>query len=128
MNKILSKVEYVVVGAIIILSFFPWVGLMNSSGIDITRGIIENITSIASVDDYAIAITVIMAVVAIVMEVLKKGKALYLLITFTAPVVGFVYGMIMSSGDYFSSMELAYMIVVILSIIMLLKKAGFIKI
>ena len=127
MKKVFSQIEYMVVVSIIVLSFFPWVGLLNSSGIDITRGIIENITSVSSIDDYAIALTVIMSVFTIVMEVLKKGKPLYLLITFSSPVVAFVYGMIMSSGDYFSSMELAYMIVVLLSALMLLKKAGFVK-
>ena len=127
MKKILSKIEYMVVVAIIVLSFFPWIGLLNASGVDITRGVIENITSLASIDHYAIAVTVIMAVFAIVMEVLKKGNTLYLLITFVSPLVAFVYGMVMSSGDYFSSMELAYMIVVVLSVIMLFKKAGFVK-
>ena len=128
MKKVLSQIEYIVVIAIVVLSFFPWVGLVNSSGIDITRGVIENITSLASVDTYAISLTVIMSVFTLLMGVLKKGKALYMTITFTLPLVAFVYGMIMSSGDYFSSMELAYMIVVLLSTIMLLKKAGVVKV
>ena len=128
MKKVFSQIEYMVVMAIVVLSFFPWLGLLHSSGVDITRGVIENITSVVSIDTYAIALTVIMSVFTLIMGILKKGKALYLLITFASPVIAFVYGMIMSSGDYFSSMELGYMIVVLLSTMMLLKKAGIIKV
>lgn len=128
MKKVLSKIEYIVVIAIIALSFFPWLGLLNFSAIDITRNIIENITSVASVDEYAIALTVIMSVVTVVMGVLKKDNSIYQTIAFTAPIVGFIYGMVVSSGDYLSSMELAYIIVVILSVTMILKKMGIIKV
>ena len=128
MKKVLSQIEYIVVIAIITLSFFPWLGLLNFSAIDITRNIIENITSVAEVDEYAIALTLIMSVVTVVMGVLKKDSSLYQTVAFTAPVVGFIYGMVVSSGDYFSSMELAYIIVVLLSLTMILKKMGIVKI
>ena len=128
MKKVLSQIEYIIVMAIIALSFFPWVGLVNASAIDITRRVIENITSVASIDQYAITFTVIMAVFTLVMGLLKKANAMYSTITFALPVIGFVYGMVMSSGDYFSSMELAYIIVVLMSIVMLLKKMGIVKV
>lgn len=128
MKKVLSKLEYIVAIAIIALSFFPWLGLFNFSAIDITRAIVENITSVAKIDEYAIALTLIMSVVTVVMGLLKKDSSLYQAIAFSAPVVGFVYGMVVSSRDYFSSMELAYIIVVLLGLTMMLKKMGIVKI
>lgn len=128
MKKSFSKIDNIVLLAFVVLAFFPWGGLLLSqSGIDITRSVVENITSVASVDAYAIAITVIVSVVSLILVLIKKDKAILNTVAFTAPTVGFVYGMIDTSGDYLSSMELAYIIVVALSIFMLLKKFGVIK-
>ena len=127
MKKILSQVEYMAMIAIIALSFFPWVGLLNQSAFDITKSVIENIDTVADIDTYAIALTLVLAVFSLIMGVLNKGKAIYATLTFVAPLVAVVFGLIDTKGDYLSSMELAYLEVVLLSILMLLKQFGIIK-
>lgn len=127
MKKVFSKFEYIAMIIIIVLSFFPWIGILNRSAVDITTSVIENITSVAAVDSYAITLTFVLAVLALIMALMNKGKELHTTIAFIAPIVAFVYGMIDTSGDYLSSMELAYIIVVLLSALMLLKQFGIIK-
>ena len=127
MKKILFQSEYLAVLLILVLSFFPWIGLLNQSGMDVSVSVIKNITSVASITDYAISITVLFATLALVLALLRKANSLLPTISFGAAVLAFVFGMIDTSGDYLSSMELAYLMVVLVGIVMLLRKFGLIK-
>jgi len=127
MKKVFSQIEYVFMLIFVLLSFFPWIGFLNHSGIDITKSVFENITSVASVEYYAIAVTVTFAVVSLVLVLMQKAVDILPTIAFVSPMVAFAYGMINTNGKYLSSMELAYIIVVVLSVLILLKKFGIIK-
>jgi hypothetical protein len=127
MKKILLQSDNLAVLAIVVLAFFPWLGVLNQSGFDITLAVLKNITTVVSVNEYAITATVLFAVLTLIMAALKKAYALFSRITFAAAIVAFVYGMIVTKGDYFSSMQVAYIIVVLLSAVMLLRQFGVIK-
>ncbi len=128
MNKIFSRTEPVCMLIFVVLAFFPGVsGLLQQSAVDITLSVLKNITTVASVEAYAISVTVIFSLLALLFLLMKKATAIYTTVAFAAPVVAFVFGMIDSSGNYFSSMQLAYIIVVAISVVMLLRQFGVIK-
>lgn len=128
MKKITFESEYIAVAVIAVLSLFPWVGVLNQSGFDITMFVMKNITSVALMTHYAITISVLFAALALLLALARRANAIFPTISFLAAIFAFVYGMIKTGGGYFSSMQLAYLMVVFISMLMLLKKFGIIKI
>lgn len=126
MKKDFSKFGNIVILIIVITSFFPWRGLLNQTGLDIMLGVLKHVTTLASVEAYAISVGVISASVALLLALVRKGNALFSMLTFVAFVSAFIFGLI-NSNNYLSSMHPAYVITLFLSVVMLLRKFGIIR-
>ena len=126
MKRIFSQVEYITMIIILVLSFFPWGGVFGSAtGMDIAMNVAKNLSG--SIADYLTFATIVLAALALILAQINKASSLVVLLALASPITLFVYKMIDTKGDFVSSIELAYGIVLILSILVLLKHVGIIK-
>lgn len=126
MKKIFSQIEYISIVVILILSFFPWGGLLGTTtGVETAVAVVKNLGG--SVQEYLILATILFGALALILAQLNRASGLVVFLTFASPIALFVYNMIKTEGDFITSMELAYAIVLVISILAMLKHLRIIK-
>lgn len=125
MNKIFSSIEYITMIVILILSFFPWSGLFGTTGMDTAVSVVRNLDG--SVEQLLTLSTIFFAALSIILALLNKPNNTIVILALVSPISLFVYSIVNHGVDSVKSVELAFAIVVVLSIVTLLKTLGIIK-
>lgn len=121
----LPNLDILAMIAIVALMFLPWSGLLNTNGFDLAIGALKNG---GSIEDYLIAATLIAAVLALALAIMGRSGEPFILIASVTPIAAFIFGMIDHGSNYITSIENGYLITLIVVLLLLLKRAGIIKV
>ncbi len=125
MKIVLPKIEHLSMLIMLVLFFLPWthIGPLKQTGIEISLQVIKNG---GRLDSYFILATLIFVVLALLLALTKNSGDFIITLAITSPVVAFVYGFFKTSGDFLSSVETAYVLLVLLALFLHLKRLGII--